>query len=238
MIIAILLALLSAFLVYQYLNRTTETVVEETPTVEVVVAAQNIPQDVEITREMLTTMELEPAFRHPQAFESIDDVVGGISKSELYRDEQILKPRIFHGEQKAKFSYRIPENRRALAIAMGEVVAVSGLLDVGDYVDILVTMTPSPAEGTAEGTAAPKPRTFTMLQNMEILAIGDQVVTADDGKQHLASSMTLSVTPEEAQLITFAEQHGAFRLTLRNPVDQREIPLDPFTQDDFDQLGQ
>jgi len=235
MVIAILLALVSAFLVYQYLNRATEPVVEETPKVQVVVAAQNIPQDTRVSSEMFKVIDIPPEYAHPQAFRSIDELVSsegfaGITKVELYKDEQVLKTRVYHGEVTAKFSYRIPENRRALSISMNEVMAVSGLVDVGDRVDMLLTMTP-----TIPGA---KPRTFNLLQNMEIIAIGAQIVTADDGAQHLAGTMTLSVTPEEAQMITFAEAQGTFRLALRNPVDQRELDIDPFTQDDLDRRSQ
>jgi Flp pilus assembly protein CpaB len=98
---------------------------------------------------------------------------------------------------------------------------VSGLLDVGDHVDVLLTRSmPGDSRGMV-GVAE------TLLQNIEVLAI-DRVLDSKNSKSTVASpsrnepkssSITLLVTPEQASLLSLAQREGVLSFSLRNPED-------------------
>lgn len=87
-----------------------------------------------------------------------------------------------------------------------------GLLRPGDRVDVLFT-----ARQEAQS------HTQTLLENVLVLTVGGDLgragarATAEsrvDGR-----SVTLSVSPEQAELLSQAEERGRLRLSLRNPED-------------------
>jgi pilus assembly protein CpaB len=153
-------------------------------------------------------------------------------------------------------SYVIPEGRRAMAVEVDEVVAVGGLVLPGDYVDVMATFDVTFRDGEDEKTEE-KYFTRLILQNLEVLAVAQTVVDAPteagtatgsdseatatgadtaDGQrarnteaepEPKAATVTLSVTPQEAQLVFLAEQNGVIRMAVR-PYGDAEVQNIPF----------
>lgn len=111
----------------------------------------------------------------------------------------------------------VPQRERALAVAVDSTSSVAGMIRPNDHVDILGTFR-FPA---AEGDAALDTVTLTLLQNVTVLAVGQQLSTSvEEGRRGASyTSLTLSVTPPEAELLVFAQQKGKLTFTLRNPRD-------------------
>ena len=153
-------------------------------------------------------------------------------------------------------SYVIPDGRRAMAVDVNEVVAVGGLVLPGDYVDVMATFDVTFRDCEDEKTED-KYFTRLILQNIEVLAVAQTVVDAPpeagtatgsdseatatgadtaDGQrarnteaepEPKAATVTLSVTPQEAQLIFLAEQNGVIRMAVR-PYGDAEVQEIPF----------
>jgi pilus assembly protein CpaB len=153
-------------------------------------------------------------------------------------------------------SYVIPDARRAMAVQVDEVVAVGGLVLPGDYVDVMGTFDVTFRAGEDEKTED-KYFTRLILQNIEVLAVAQTVVDApteagtatgsDDAAtatapettegqrarnteaepEPKAATVTLSLTPQEAQLIFLAEQNGVIRMAVR-PYGDAEVQEIPF----------
>ena len=70
--------------------------------------------------------------------------------------------------------------------------------------------------------------TRTMLQNMLVLAVGRATTRNSYLNTDGYSTVTLDVTPEEAELLTFlmSENRGVFNLVLRNPTDTEIAEID------------
>lgn len=131
----------------------------------------------------------------------------------------------------------ISQGMRALSITMGGAAGVSDLLKPGDRVDVLGSFTfPSRKDPKLMEWV-----TLTVLQDVTILATGQtlpgQSGGLDRGRITSYSTVTLEVTPREAELLAFAENmRGHLTLTLRNPSDitfERELP-----EINFDMLEQ
>lgn len=113
---------------------------------------------------------------------------------------------------------------RAISISVGGAAAVSGLVKPNDHIDILGTFTfPSRVrQGETEAV------TLTLLQDVTVLATGSRLgrqggaYGADTWSQPAGgySSVSLEVTPREAEVLTFAQSvKGQLVLSLRNEDD-------------------
>lgn len=116
---------------------------------------------------------------------------------------------------------------RGVSIAVSGANAVSGMVRPGDTVDVLGSFMFDSEGAPAESELV----TLTVLQNVTVLATGQETAkTIDDSRnQHSSySTVTLEVTPREAEVLVFAQQmKGRLSLTLRNPSDVRfesELP--------------
>jgi pilus assembly protein CpaB len=116
---------------------------------------------------------------------------------------------------------RVRYEHRAVSIAVDSTSSVSGLVQPNDHVDLVGTFR-FPAE---QGNGSLDTVTLTLLQNVTVLATGQQLATGEvqvrrqqrSGRSY--ATVTLSLTPEEAELVIFAEQKGRLTMTLRHPED-------------------
>jgi len=224
-IITGILAVITTGMMYLYLKQVEAAAQENTVEMsEVVVALTTIPVHTKVTEDMLEIREIPSEAVHADTYTSIADVVGGTTTTELIAGEQVLTERIVANDEEAELSYRIPENMRAITVATGEVDGVGGYVMAGDKLDILVSYTPS------EGAQA----AYTQLQNIEVLERGPNASTADSSVSGVPTSLTLLVTPAQAEVIAFGSLNGTIYFTLRNPVDTAWQELGGYGTDNFD----
>lgn len=114
--------------------------------------------------------------------------------------------------------------QRAVSVNLRDHSAMAGLLYPGSVVDVIVSVT-SP-DGAREAVAT------TLLQGVQVLAIGSQTVTSGQdfkdknpgalnskGQQSNTRQVTLLVTPKQAEILQLAAQYGVMSLTMRHPTD-------------------
>lgn len=225
-IITGLLALLTTGMLYIYLQQVEASAQEnKTEMSEVVVALTDIPAHVKVSEDMLEIKEVPSEAVHADTYTAIADVVGGTTTTGLVAGEQVLTERIVATDEEAELSYRIPESMRAITVATSEVDGVGGYVMAGDKLDILVSYTPS------DGVQV----VYTQLQNIEVLERGpNAAVTDSSAGTGVPTSLTLLVTPAQAEVIAFANLNGTFYFTLRNPVDTAKQDLGGYGTDNFD----
>lgn len=225
-IITAVLALITTALVYLYLGQVEAASQEnQTEMSEVVVAISEIPAHVKVTEEMLEIKEIPSEAAHADTYSDIKDVVGGTTTTELIAGEQILTDRIVSDVEDSELSYRIPENMRAITVPSSEVNGVGGYIVPGDKLDILVSYVPS------EGVQV----VYTQMQNIEVLVTGANNAVADaESESGVPTSLTLLVTPAQAEVIAYANLSGSFHFTLRNPVDSAKQELAGYGTPNFD----
>ena len=128
-----------------------------------------------------------------------------------------LTPEVFKGGERYRgFSSMIKEGERALALEMTDTSTLAGLLQPGDHIDIIGTFKPESLGGRKEADT-----TITLLQNVVVLAVGQVTSTRSSvGKRGTKSGLiTVLVTPEEAELLIYANRAGKLQNVLRNPGD-------------------
>lgn len=125
---------------------------------------------------------------------------------------------------------RTPPGKRAITVSIDSLSAVGGLINPGDYVDVLAHLNiPSPS-----GESRSKPETITavIFQRIQVLAIGTnlQIPGQYDAQQKTTNLLvTFALDPDEAGLMTFAQQNGRIQLVLRSPAETESRMLQAST---------
>lgn len=180
---------------------------------KIVVAAHDISFGTEITRAQLAQAAW-PAGAQPQgAFSSIDDVVSKtgphrVALRPIVRGEPILASKVSGFGGKATMSAVVPDGKRAFAVRVNDVSGVAGFLLPGDRVDLILTRNPE-SKGNDDRVSD------LILQNLVVRGI-DQIADTERHKPQVVRTVTLEVTPEEAQKLALAMQVGQLSLALRN----------------------
>lgn len=265
LILAIILGLVTVFLLNNYINslKATEEVGPIIVYTDVVLAQVSLPKNTKITEEMLEVVAIPEEALHPDAVKSMEAIVDGVTKAEIVKGEQVLFSKVVTEDVKTDLAYEVPEGMRAITIPVDEITGVANYITQGDKIDVLVTIetvdeeeTKEAAQAAAEDEAQAQEiveemikysiKTFTQLQNIEVLEVGNlqsKVRTNVDPEAPSVealqpSSITILVSPEQAEVIAFATLNGNFHLTLRNPLDTNKIELDYYGLDNFETYRQ
>jgi len=117
---------------------------------------------------------------------------------------------------------------RAISINCSGAASVSGMVHPNDHVDVIGTFSFPGADGKVNSSDI---ETRTILQNVLVLATGQRTAKTRLGATPMSqgySTVTLEVTPREAEIIAFTEHmKGRLVLTLRNRNDtssEKELP--------------
>ena len=235
-IISFITAVLTAFLAYYYID---EMKASQPVYVSVVRTVMSIPEGTKITSDMITVDSVVNTDIIQNAAVSPDDVIGKFTKTDLLRGEQIPSDRLVsQGDNTVDaFSYKIPKGMRTVTISVNSTTSVAGLLRVGDHVDIMISYSKQD-----EATNTSQNVTKYMADNIEIAAL-DKVITKSDIKDQNGNTVTTSfttvtmfVTPEQAEALAWGESNGSIILTLRAPGDDANPSHEDFTSKVVDGL--
>jgi pilus assembly protein CpaB len=243
LIIGIVLAVAAVVLINVYIsdreqqiqNKVEQAAVEwQKNQAAVLVARRNIPQGSTIDPEVLETKIIPNQYIQPQAVTSLDRISGMVVAVPIAKGEQITLNKLLTTSRARVQSLAMatPVGKRAITISVDNIAALSGMIRAGDYVDVLAVL-PIPVQ-VAGGKEVNQPTTFSLFQNVLVLAVGKQLVSGETGssryeKESQSSSplITLALAPQEANLIIFVQEQGRIRLVLRSPADSQVQPIAP-----------
>ena len=217
---------------------TTTNTPDELPTV---FTKADIPLGTVITSDMLEVKTFPVEQRDPTAFADGSLVVGKLAVTPLAAGKQLVKADFSADAAQAAIAQNLPKGLRAVAVKVDEVAGVGTLINTGDHVDVIATFgnqsflpnlpanaTQVPNEPTADQINANT--TKVLLQNLLVVGtLVPQAVTTATGAEVTSGSapslsgreqlVLIAVTPQEAELIAFANVEGSITLTLRSPLD-------------------
>jgi pilus assembly protein CpaB len=152
---------------------------------------------------------------HPKA---IEDVRGAIVRGTFMNGEPIRMDRLVKGPTAGLMSTMIGQGMRAVAInidASGDRSA-GGFIVPNDRVDVLRTFRDEDASKQGQGDVMV---TQTILTNVRVLAIGQNIQTTDGKPVVIGGNATLELDPKQAELIVLAQRTGQLSLVLRSLMD-------------------
>ncbi len=196
--------------------------------IEVVVFKRDTPSGTVLTRADVGTLEKVDAGMRGQAVEGADaaSIIGRKTLVPHKMKDVLFWSDLEGGDQAAKgLSADIKRQMRAVSINCSGAASVSSMVRPNDHVDVIGTF-------DFEGNGGKRNFvTCTMLQNVLVLATGNETAKSRGrslGMNAGYSTVTLEVTPREAEMLAFAEQiKGRLVLTLRNRNDasfEKELP--------------
>jgi pilus assembly protein CpaB len=215
-ILALALGALLSSVVYKTLQARTAR--PQTAGVEIVVATRDLQVGAKIEDRDVRLASF-PAENLPDGvFRSKTRVIGRGVVLPIAKGEFILPTKVAGENAGSGMPALIPPGMRAVSVRVNEVVAVAGFVVPGTRVDVLLTGSPG---GTSDS------QTTTVLENIAVLAAGQQLGRNAAGDPQTVPVITLLVSPEDAQKLTLASQGGRIQLTLRNPLDTNQQKLPP-----------
>lgn len=250
LMLAVTFGAISAVLILAYLRGAGAKKGGSTVTAAAVFALRDIPERTQIKEGMLEVRQIPVDARHALALKEKQAAIGQITRVPIAAGEQVLSSKIADQVRDVGFSAQVPEGKRAVAVGVSEVIASGGHIAPGDMVDVIglfEVYVPKDEGGKPVGGGkfdaagkdqSDRPKVFqavTILQGVQILAVAAnadpnlQPSSGDTKKPTLkteeAKSVTMALTPEQAEKIFLAEEIGKIRLSLRpfGDTEQRKI---------------
>ncbi|MCB9741982.1 MAG: Flp pilus assembly protein CpaB [Alphaproteobacteria bacterium] len=234
-LLALALASLMTLAQCFYVQQREEALLYESEPVATLVAIRNIPENVKLDETMVEVRDVPKKWRMPGALGNPDDIIGQITSVPVLEGEQVLDNKLVKPKE-GGLAYYVPKKYRGVAIAVDEYNGAGGHVKPGNYVDVIGTF------DFGQGDKADV-RTVTLFQNVWVLSVGDDIgqpsaVTLVDGEeaafqpQGLSASytVTLAVSPDDAQKLLMAQTLGELSLSLRSLwEDERFVELEHAT---------
>ncbi len=203
----------------------------------VVVAARNIPALTSLKASDLQTV-MWPRTSLPDGTVGDANLILAVAKvnvTELVRNEPVLTPRLAAADSGVAVSTIIEAERRAFVVTATESVATATILHPGAMVDVVATLT-DPRNTSVV--------TKTILQNIKVLAVGDSVdVEARQEMRKVGEQrddreatqrrrvVTLSVSPADVEVLSYATNQGHVDLVMRSNADTEVVPTTGISTD-------
>ena len=156
----------------------------------------------------------------PKAF---DAVRGSIVRAALFQGEPMRAEKLIHGDNSGFMSAILPTGKRAVAINIDSQGATTagGFILPNDRVDVVRTYRPEGKPGAAPA-GADAYQTETLLANVKVLAIGQNVQEKNGQPVVVGSNATLELDPAEAETVIQAQRTGQLSLVLRSMLDAHQ----------------
>ena len=183
----------------------------------VVVAKIEIPIGTRIVPEQLSVVQFPKAVTPEGTFSVIDEkLIGRVATTRISPREPVTEYRLAAVGVAGGLSSVIPDGFRAMTVKVDDVVGVSGFIQPGTLVDVVVTINP-PDNQQRERISK------IVLQNIKVLANGANIDKPKNEKEvDRVKAVTLQVTPEQAEKLALASSEGKLQLVMRNSVDQND----------------
>lgn len=184
-------------------------------TTDVLIAKQAIPVGGQVTAEMLE-WRVWPAAGVPATYltrtarpKAIEEITGTLARSSFIEGEPVTEAKLVHTDS-GFMSAILPAGKLAVATAISADTGAGGFILPNDRVDVIMTR---PVQTNVAGQSGERYETETILFNVRVLAIDQQIEDKGGEKVVIGQTATLELTPQQAEIITVARQVSA-RLTL------------------------
>jgi pilus assembly protein CpaB len=210
---------LAAFGAKNYISRQVAELEEREKSkamVQVVVAKADLTKGARLSDENLATRSMPKEWAHSGAItpEQFDRANGSLLAYPATAGEPLIWAQL-EGERTPTFSARLTTGRRAVTVPVDEISSLSGMVEPGDLIDIVVSVNKDKQHFT-----------FTLLQSIAVLATGTKSSQQDkngDARARSFTTITLDTSPEDAKRVIAAREVGRVTALLRAPKDTAAV---------------
>jgi pilus assembly protein CpaB len=178
----------------------------------VIIATTDIPRGTKIGDQHISLVKYPKSLIPDGVMVRKEEVLDRVAYADISAKTVILNKQLAGpGAQPGLPGVTTP-GMRSVSVRVDEASGVAGFIAPETYVDVIAIMQPQ-----LDGA---KPVSKVILQKVKVLAGGQQMQTKPDGKPALVNTVTLEVTPAQAEKLKLAEAEGRLQLSIRNAVDQ------------------
>lgn len=182
---------------------------------EVVVASADIRRGSALDGSNLALRKVPREFLPADAIRGSGaaQAVGRRAAIDIARGTPIVAAAIADESVPARLSSVLEAGERAVTVAVDDLSSQAGNLRAGDRIDLFY--------GQRDGG---NELLVPLLQQVQVLAVGDSYLPGDDGAPRNYSTVTLRVSNEDAPRILLAQQAGDLAVLLRGTADNGRVP--------------
>lgn len=244
--IGLILAIAAMFMLKNYLEEQKKAVIMQAGEaarnlqanqIVILVARKPIPAGVAIEPNMVDTTVAYRNEVNPNVVRSIIEIQDKASTRAISAGEPISSDALrstpkegLAGMVTGAFSNEIPEGKRAIPLQIDNIADIIDKIKPGDHVDVIAIVQ----------VPGQQPQTINVpiFQDVEVLAVGsaygqskaeevgssikklvEQKTQGGQKKNDQGAAITVALDLDEANVISFVQEHGKVRLMIRRPTD-------------------
>jgi len=225
------------------------------PDVQVLVAAADIaPGDVlsggavrwlpwpsEAVRDTFVALPADEVRGGADALEArLDELaapfVGKVARRPIAEGQPLTQDMVFARGEANFLTGALDQGMRAVAVPVSAETGAAGFVLPGDRVDVIVShditqSVPRDLQGSIYAAGMLRHAADTVVSDVLVLAADQAIAPSDDEKAQIAKTVTLQVSPEQAEAIAVAQSMGEVSLSLRGLGDRGRAARAGFTAD-------
>ncbi len=248
LLLSILLGIVAVFLVYSHVQKRERELLDISSPVEIVVAARDIPEGTRLDESLVEIIEIPKKFVQPEALTDVKYAVNHVVSVPVLRGTQLLGS-MLGASDTSSLARKIPKDKLAFSIAVNNVTGIAGLVQPGDFVDVLVTVEVGDVGVNTSGQSSIDTEVMTkvVLENVLVLAVDQRShrsraasiqPVSSGGPGNVFSTLpenpgldseaittaTLAVSNDQILPLNLAQEIGSISLTLRSawPSEQEQ----------------
>jgi pilus assembly protein CpaB len=217
---AVVLAAIATIAIVMYVRGIEHRAFEDAELVEVLVATEEIPARTpaaEAADAGQIARDRVPRTAVPDgAIDAMAEIEGLVAFDRILEGEVILSQRWTEPEDAAA-GLDIPEGHEAIAVQVAVPPGVAGHVRTTDRVSLIAHLTGAATEDDEEGEAAEETRAEYLLQDIEVLAVGQRTVSEEEdgaGQDTSQVLLTVALEPDDAERLVFAINEASLYFTL------------------------
>jgi pilus assembly protein CpaB len=212
--LALLAGVIGVFAIRQAVSVKQQTTAETTS--QVVVADADITSGAALNPKLVRLTNWPKQITPPNAATTVAQVDNRVVMVPLVKGEPILLSKLAPEGTGAGLGGLIRGDMEAFTVKVDDVSGVAGFIHPGARVDVLMIL-PS-IKNASEHLSK------LILQDLKVLTAGQVWEQTGNNKPVPVNTVTLEVTPQQAEILNLASTQGRIRLTLRNLANKKVTP--------------
>jgi len=147
---------------------------------------------------------------------AVEPLSGSIARSPFVNGEPIREAKLVNSKGSGFMAAILPAGMRAISTQISPETGAGGFILPNDHVDVLLTRRDQAADKAAGGDTH---SSETVLTNVRVLAIDQNVQEKDGQKVVVGKTATLELTPAQTETLALSQQLGTLSLALRSIAD-------------------
>lgn len=196
-----------------------ETIIQKEPTVNVLVSSVNLPVGSRLNDNSMRWTPwpqgnvVDSFITETKSPNAITELTGAVVRLPLFEGEPVRPEKVVDSSTRIMSSL-LPAGKRAVATEISVSTGAGGFVLPNDRVDVIMVRKGDNGNFLTEN----------VLNNVRVLAIDQQIKEGEDGiSAVVGATATLELTPEQAKIITVAQQMAdRLTLALRSIADAQE----------------